>query len=593
MNRFFSWLPRAGSALGMALRRLHAGTANLRRRLLKHRLPDYVVIIVDQTLTERAPALPWWRTLGPGAKPPLSLESLVGALQRIADDPGVRGVLLLFKDASLSLSQAQSLSDLFARFRRWDAAANGAASKRIVVYLEQMALGTYVAACAADQVIVSPPATWDVLGFQVVSTFYKETLARLGVEFEVIKIAPWKTAFDELHRTHMSDEARDQNEWLLDSLYGEVVRGIAQGRRLAETEVRALIDRAPLQAEEARAVGLVDAVAYEDELPALLGAADKPARLRRYGKIHTLLLRRVRERRPRAVGVLSLEGSILLGESRRFPLPLPLFGSRTIGSASVQQQVRALRKDERVAAVVVHIDSGGGSAHASDLIWRELALLDREKPVVTYMGRVAASGGYYIALPGRKIVAQRSTLTGSIGVITGKPAVEGAFAKASARMETVQRGAHAGIYGADHWTEDERGRLEEGVQHAYRVFKEKVAAGRGLAYGGLDAVCSGKVWTGAQALDHGLVDALGDFQTAVELACGAAGLPTDGSVPVVAAAPARERRLAEPAAAVQSLLGLDGAAETAAALNTLLSGEPAAALARERFWLLALNLPRL
>ena len=176
----------------------------------------------------------------------------------------------------------------------------------------------------------------------------------------------------------------------------------------------------------------------------------------------------------------------------------------------------AARDDDRLAAVIVHIDSQGGSALASDLIWRELKLLNEEKPVIAYMGNVAASGGYYIALPTREIIAQRATLTGSIGVITAKPVLQETYAKLQAQRYTIQRGDHAGLYSEDQaWDADQRAKVESGIRHSYAEFKERVAAGRNLPLEQLDAICNGRVWTGAQALDHGLIDALGDFSVAV------------------------------------------------------------------------------
>lgn len=566
--------------------------ANTRRRWLKRRLPDYVVITIDGALLERAPVTPWYYDFLPGYRDAQSIEALHDALARVAADPAVRGVIFLFKGATLSLAQAQSLIALFDRFRQWSAArSSDSPAQRVVVYVEQSSPSALAAASAADTLILAPLAEWEIVGVRVAPLFLKETLARLGVEMEVVRVAPWKTAADTLTFDSFTEEARAQYEWLLDSLYTDLVTCVAQGRRLETKTVRAWIDRAPLTAREAQGAGLVDHVAYEDELPALLGSDAQPARLKAYRRVAPLLYRRAPAPATGTIGVISLSGSIMLGESRTFPAPLPLFGDETIGSTTAQQIIRAARKDNGLAAVVVHVDSPGGSALASDLIWRELALLDAEKPVIIYMGDVAASGGYYIAAPGRKIVAQRATITGSIGVIMAKANLKGAFAKAGARRDEVKRGAHAAIYGdTTPWHGELAERVEASLDHVYDVFKQRVLDGRRLAPVSIDEVAGGRVWTGVQAQAHGLIDALGDFQHAVEVAAAEAGLPAGGRVELVAiSAP---QRWLPPMPAAQALLGAQRARRFADLATFLLDGELSTVLARERLWLFAPYLPR-
>jgi len=259
----------------------------------------------------------------------------------------------------------------------------------------------------------------------------------------------------------------------------------------------------------------------------------------------------------------------------------------------VQQQIRAARKNAHLGAVILLVDSGGGSALASDLIWRELKQLDAEKPVVVYMGDVAASGGYYISAPGRKIVAQPSTLTGSIGVIMAKPVTAGMVKKVGARKEIVRRGEHAGIYGGEEpWTGDQRATMEEGVQYVYRVFKERVADGRDLDFDRLDEIANGRVWTGAQALEHGLIDATGDFQAAVEMARDLGDLEEGARVRTVAVTPQRKSLLAMPVEAVQAVLGVTRLYQVEDLIAELAGGDLAKALLSERYWLVADDLPR-
>jgi len=590
-------LRRIAHAAGTAWQFIFCALANLRRRLLRRRLPDYAVITLDHAVSERAPDMPWWTAYIPGLKLPLSLEYIGEALRRIARDPDVKGVVFLMKGPELSLAQAQSLARLFDRFRQWDSQfrPDGRAPKRVVVHLEQAGTPAYVAACAADAVSLTPLASWDILGLRATPVYLKDTLARLGIQMDVVKIAPWKTAADRFTRAEMSEAEREQYNWLLDSLSEDIVGAIAAGRNLSPDTVQSLIDRAPLTADETLAAGLVDAIIYEDQLAEHLGETGKPVRLLPYASARGLLLHCPQSRPAQAVGVLSLTGAIIVGESRRLPIPLPILGGRTLGSASAVQQIRNARRDPGLAAVVAYVDSGGGSALASDLIWRELALLNQEKPVVVYMGDVAASGGYYIAAPARRIVAQPATLTGSIGVVVAKAVTAGALDKLQARREVVQRGQNAGLYGEDSpWSETQRAQIEGSVRHVYQEFKRRVAAGRNLDYDALDPICNGRVWTGKQALAHDLVDELGDFHTALELACTEANLPVDGSVRTRAISAPHTRLLAEPVDAAKALLGLDVdvAGELQAAAAALLQGDTQQLLGRERLWLFADGLPR-
>lgn len=578
-----------GAALGQAWQQVACWLYNARRRLLRGQWADYAVIALDQAIAERAPDAPWWYAYLPGFKPPLSLESLHDALRRMADDPDLKGVVLMMKGAELSLAQAQSLVALLGRFRRWDGELRpaGAPAKQVIVHLEQANTAAYVVACAADRVTLAPLASWDVMGLRVAPTYWKETLGRAGVEFEAIKIAPWKTAADTFTRQEMSDAEHEQYAWLLDSLGADIVHAVVEGRGLSADQVWALIDQAPLTADAALAGGLVDSIAYEDELPALLGTAEKAATLKLYAQIRGLLLRRPRRRSARHIGVISLQGAIIVGDSRSFPIPLPLLGEKMLGSHTAEQMIRAARKRADLAAVVVHVDSGGGSALASDLIWRELRLLDQEKPVIVYLGNVAASGGYYIAAPGRQIVAQPATITGSIGVLVSKPTTQELRAKIGANREVIRRGANADILTDDRpWSDAQRATLEQLIVHVYDRFKTVVAEGRNLPFARLDPICQGRVWTGKQGRAHGLVDELGDFQVAVELACRAAGLPEDGSVTTQRIPQPRLQRTAQPAR------GATGRREWNAWLTALAQGDWSQLLGRERVWLLAPDPPR-
>lgn len=572
--------------------------ANTLRRLQRKRLADYAVIVLDQEISERTPELPWYYSYLPGYRPPLSLEFLHNALHRIALDPDVRGVIFLMKGAPLTLAQAQSMAALFDRFRRWEGQYRslGAAAKQIVVHLEQVSPAAYLVAAAADLVSATPLTSWDVMGLRVAPTYWKETLSRAGITFDVIKVAPWKTAADTMIRSDMSEAEREQYNWLLDSLSEDIVSAISRGRQLSGEQVRALIDQAPLTADQALAAGLINHIAYEDQLAELLTPAqqadDTPAKLKPYAQVRGLLFRRPRPRASGRVGVLSVSGTMVVGESRRFPLPLPIIGDDVMGSETVVQQIRAARQDQRLAAVLFHVDSGGGSALASDLIWHELKLLDQEKPVIIYMGNVAASGGYYIATPGRKIIAQSATLTGSIGVVIAKAVTRELRAKVGANREIIRRGENAGLYTDDDlWTLEQRRKVEEQLFSVYDTFKQRVAEGRHLPFAEIDEIANGRVWTGKQALAHGLVDELGDFECAFQAACRAAGLPDDGSVRPLRITSPQEHLAAEPVKAAQAAWQRVTAHGFSMWATALIQGEWLRLLARDPIWLIPPDLP--
>ncbi len=587
----------SGQGIAQLWQRLICALFNLRRRLRRKQLPDYLIFVLDQALAEREPDTPWWHAYIPGRKAPLTLEYLTTALERIAGDPAIKGVIFLGKGPTLSLAQAQSLAMLFQRFRQWDQAYHQPApgqGKRILFHLEQVTTPLYVAACAADQIYFTPLTTWEVLGLRTAPTFLKQSLAQLGITMDVVRISPWKSAMDMFSEAAMSPEHAQQLSWLLDSWYADIVGAICDGRKLTLEQVHTAIDSAPWSAEQAQHLGLIDAIVYEDELPALLGAPSQPATLRGAEKVQKLLLRHPRLYQTQQIGVISLCGSIMSGESQSRPLPIPLLGKETLGSATAQQQIRAARQADHFAAIIVYVDSPGGSALASDLIWRELYLLNQAKPVVIYMGDVAASGGYYIAAPGRRIVAQRATLTGSIGVVTAKAVTQDAYAKISANRQLIQRGANADLYDDLHtWAGEQRAKVEGGVLQVYDTFKARVATGRNLPYATLDTIANGRVWTGTQALGHGLIDEVGDFQHAVESACELANLPTDGTVRVHTISPGKEKLLAQPLAALSRALGLTTLQQASQLAADVVNGDSHSHLRHDRYWLIAEDLPKI
>ena len=549
---------------------------------LSHAPIDYVVVELVGAYPERTGPRPSFllRLLQSGRREAESLEGLRARLDRIARSPRVRGILLrvggLEGGGLRSMATIQSLRQALAEVRRQ--------GKRVIAYLPDAHLADYYLATAGDEIWMADAGMWQVMGLRTEVTFYREALDRIGLLPEFERIAEYKTAADPLVRPAMSEHHREVLEAVLDSVLTEIVRDVAASRRLDLAAVRAAIDRAPMNTADARAAGLIDGTCYEDELPAKLGSPERPATLIPWPQAQRRLPRPYRWRgRTPLIGVVELTGGIIGGESRDIPGFVPLLGGRLSGSETIARAFRAAERNPRVRAIVFYIDSGGGSALASDLICREVERTKVKKPVVAFMGNVAGSGGYYVACHASRIVAQPGTLTGSIGVISGKMTARGLYDRLSLRREIVARGEAATMESAfEPYTPEHLERLRQEAQLIYRRFVAKVAAGRRKTEADVEAIARGRVWTGRQALGHGLVDELGDFGVALRHAKDLAGIRIEQEVAAVTIRPPR-------AAAVPSgaPVPLRDAASLAGVLAGVMDGVRVARdLAEDAVWLI-------
>jgi protease-4 len=496
--------------------------ASNRLRRIKRRGLDYVVLPVRGSYPERTvqPRRRFPLSLLPWPPPPPSVESFAQALERIAGDARAKGVVLLISDLSAEPATVSSLRQAVDRFR--------SSGKRAIAYLHDIGLWPYYLAVACDQILAPESATFRAGGLWSETVFLKDSLALVGIEADFEAIAEYKVAPDTFRKAKMTEPHREMLGSLLDSLYDEITNAIADGRATTAKRVRKLLDSAPLTAEQAMVAGLLDNVCYEDELSSSLGTHQSPATLQTWDQAQRQLVRPLRWHSRQAIGVISLEGTIVPGPSRRMPVPLPIplpLPSDQAGSDTLVQQLRAARADKRLAAVVLHVDSPGGSALASDLIWREVLHLRRTKPVVAYLGNVAASGGYYVATPVNAIVAQPTSLTGSIGIWGGKLVTKALFKKIQAGREVVSRGKAAGLYSdTAPFTDEERAKIRAELGAGYARFKDRVAQGRGMSDDRVQKVARGRVWTGQQALELELLDSLGDLESAADRARELAGI---------------------------------------------------------------------
>ena len=388
-------------------------------------------------------------------------------------------------------------------------------------------MAAYVLATAFGEVWLQPGGGVGLLGVGIETTFVRGTLDRLGVEPQFEQRYEYKNAADVILRKEFTAAHREALERLTESVFSDAVESIADARGLSHDQVRELIDTGPRTASEAQAAGLVDRLGYRDQ-------AYEAMRTRIGDKPELLFADRWRPRRKIAppphrrdhVALVEVRGGISSGRTRRNPM------GRQAGSDTVSAQLRAAHDNDRAHAVVLRVESPGGSAVASEVIWREVwRLRESGKPVVVSMGDVAASGGYYIACPADVIVALPATLTGSIGVLGGKLVVDGLLERMGVNTGSVQRGARALMYSLRReFSEDERARFAATIDAIYNDFVAKVAAGRRRPIPEIEAVARGRVWTGQDALEAGLVDELGGIRDATRIARERADLPEDAPV---------------------------------------------------------------
>jgi protease-4 len=461
-----------------------------------------------------------------------TVRGYVDALRRAKEDPRIDSVLIIPTPfESPFWGKVQEIRDAVLDFRK--------SGKRISAYLEYAGEREYYLASAAEKIYLVPTSSIDVTGMATYELFLKGTLDKLGAQADFEKIGDYKTAPNQLTQTTFTPAHREMTESLTRDMYEQLVRAIADTRKKTVEDVRALIDEGPFLARDAHRLGLVDALAYEDQLDDH-GAVSKNGTVE--GESYGRSRRSLPGRNAARIAVIYVSGIINSGESGFDPL-----NGDVAGSTRLVKAIRSARADDSVRAIVVRIDSPGGSSIASDVIWRELTITKNEKPsrpLVASMSDLAASGGYYVAVAAPHIVAQPATLTGSIGIYGGKFITGGAFNKFGANIESVVIGRNAGIASPDRpFTDSEREKLRVQMRDFYDGFLQKVASSRKMTVEQVDKLGQGRVWTGAQAQQNGLVDALGGLDRAIALAKERAGISPDTDVEVVTY-PAR-RTLAE------------------------------------------------
>ncbi|GAA0947423.1 signal peptide peptidase SppA [Actinocorallia libanotica] len=456
------------------------------------------------------------------------LRDVLEGLRKARRDPRVRA-LVAKVGGPVGLAMVQELREAVAEFR--------AAGKTAVAWTEtfgETGQGTtsYYLATAFERIYLQPSGDVGITGVALSEPFLKDALDRAGVAFRFGKRAEYKTAPNTFLENAYTDAHAEASQRMVASLGGQIAAGIAEARGLSADKVRELIDRAPLTAAEALEAGLVDELAYRDEVYAhLRQRAGKESRLQYVSRYNRsgITGRLAPSGGKEAVALLHAGGMIKLGRSGRGPVPGQ---GGAVGSDTLCAAIRAAVRDPKIKAIVLRVNSPGGSYVASDAVWREVNLArEAGKPVVVSMGNLAASGGYFISMAADTIVAQPGTLTGSIGVYSGKPVVSELLERLGVSFGTAEFGRHAQINSTTRdFSDSEWERLDHSLDRIYADFTAKAARGRGMDLADLERLARGRVWTGADAVDNGLVDELGGLDRALDLARRKAGLPMNAPV---------------------------------------------------------------
>jgi protease-4 len=456
--------------------------------------------------------------------PDQSLTGLVMQFKKAKVDKRIKAVLLDINMSGVGWGKAEELRDAITDFR--------SSGKPVYAYIEFGLNKEYYIATACDKIIVPPPGELFINGLAADVMFFRGSLDKLGIYPDIYQIGKYKSVGDTFTQKQMTDAHREYINSLLDDLFNRYVNAIAQARHKTPDEVRGLIDNAPYNAAKAKEAGLIDDALYRDDVEKqfkkMFGYKETDAFVAVRGSDY-------RDVSPESLGlnkgeriaVIYASGDIGSGSSQNSPS-----GDQSIGSDTVAKALNDAAADKSLKAIVLRVDSPGGSGLASDIIWHAVEEANKQKPVVVSMSDVAASGGYYISASASKIIAQPSTITGSIGVVAGKPVMRGFYDWLGISNEYVLRGKTAGMFReTEKFSDEERAKFEEWIKTTYyQDFVPKVAKGRNKDAQYIDSVAQGRVWTGQQAKDRGLVDEFGGLDKAIEVAKQLAKIPADKGV---------------------------------------------------------------
>ncbi len=446
-----------------------------------------------------------------------NLATCMDRMHQAAKDKSIKGVVLHIDGLEIGWARLNELQTAVAEIK--------ASGKPVWARMNDGSNKDYLLAASCDRIFMPESGTLMLTGLRAEVMFYKNLFEMLDIKADMLRVGAFKSAAEPYTRSEMSPEFRQEMEEILDDYYVSMVSQISAARKFPEDKVKAVIDEGLISTARAKELGMIDDIAYHDQLVDLIAAGDTSLDVRiredyRKKKMNAELDlfslmeilsggdSQTSSTRPR-IAVVRLEGMIVSGAS-----PMSLFSEASISSDKIVPLIEKLGKDENVKAIVLRVDSPGGSALASDLIWR--ALEATNKPVVASMGDTAASGGYYISMGADAIFAEPGTLTGSIGVLGGKIALDGLMKKFGVTTSVIQRGRNSGVLSSTMaFSDSERESMQQMLNTVYTQFTQKAATGRHMEYAALEALARGRVYTGRQAKEIGLVDQLGTLADAI------------------------------------------------------------------------------
>ncbi|MBI2058208.1 MAG: signal peptide peptidase SppA [Nitrospirae bacterium] len=444
-------------------------------------------------------------------------------IRRLAENEEVHTVLLRIRSLNVDLGRLQEIRSLMGALRK--------KGKTVVAYLEAFALKEYYLATAADRILLYPHGHLELLGLKIEGMFFKGTLDWLGVVPQFVRAGEYKGAPEQFTEKEFSPKHRENLDSMLGDLFDQMVEGIAEGRRLSREKVAALVDRGFLSAQEAVDEGLVDGTStWEEAQQQVRQGVGSRSRVWDEARVKAEYESGESWAAPETIAVVYVSGVLARGEGGRFPF----FTSAATFADSMVAVLRRLEGARSVRAVVLRVNSPGGDVFASDQIWAAVRRLSQKKPVVVSMGSVGASGAYYLSMGARPVLADGATITGSIGVFYGKFVLKGLYEKLGITKQILKRGRHADVESdVTLLTPEQVKEVQKGVDAWYGVFLDKVREGRGLEAGALEGLAGGRVWTGRQARERGLVDREGGLLESLDLAREKAGIPEDADLRVV------------------------------------------------------------
>ncbi|MGD8537881.1 MAG: signal peptide peptidase SppA [Candidatus Aminicenantes bacterium] len=477
----------------------------------------YLEIKLSGTVEER-PIPDFLTTFFMGGEP-LSMHDIWLNFHKAKADRNIKGILLRIGMLQCDWAKVSEIRDLVLDFKT--------TGKKTYAYIEE-ALDfdkEYYLATACDRIFLHPLGALIINGIGGHVPFFKGTLDKLGIEAEIEHVEEFKTAYNMFTEKGFTPSHKEMIESIYEDIFTTYVKKVAEARGKEEREVHTLLDKGYFHSENAEKLGLVDKLVYEDQLEDILKDKEKSVSRIDHRRYLKKKVSRSGLNRGKKIALIYGVGTIHSGESMR---------GQTMGSSTIARWLRRARKDKTIAAVVFRVDSPGGSAVASDVIGREVALTKKEKPIIVSMSDVAGSGGYWVSMDAHQIVAQPQTLTGSIGVIFGKLNLIKLYEKLGVTAEKVAYGKRADIFSTFRkLTPEERGLLKEEILWTYDRFTTKVAQGRHLTKEEVNDIGRGRVWTGQQAKEIGLVDEIGGLSTALRIAKERAGIPEDQSVRLI------------------------------------------------------------